>query len=69
MTSFQTIALSHQWAHLPRPGRPIAVICLDGSADEYLDAALVRGRVPNLQKFAIDGYRGLARAPCLPSPT
>ena len=24
------------------PARPIAVICLDGSADEYLDAALAR---------------------------
>jgi phosphonoacetate hydrolase len=44
------------------PARPIAVICLDGSADEYLDAALVRGRMPNLQRISVSGYRGLARA-------
>jgi phosphonoacetate hydrolase len=42
--------------------RPIVVICLDGSADEYLDATLNRGRMPNLQKMAVQGYRGLARA-------
>ncbi|MFN0067018.1 MAG: phosphonoacetate hydrolase [Limisphaerales bacterium] len=44
------------------PDRPVAVICLDGSADEYLDAALARGRMPNLQRFAVQGWRGLARA-------
>src|SRR5262245_52328367 len=50
------------------PARPIVVICLDGSSDEYLDAALVRGRMPNLQKMAIEGYRGLARG-AMPSFT
>src|SRR6266850_7127851 len=44
------------------PARPIVVICLDGSADEYLDATLTRGRMPHLQKMAVHGYRGLARA-------
>jgi phosphonoacetate hydrolase len=44
------------------PPRPIVVICLDGSADEYLDAALARGRMPNLQRMAVEGHRGLARA-------
>ncbi len=48
--------------------RPVVVICLDGSADEYLDAALVRGRMPNLARFAVDGYRGMARG-ALPSFT
>ena len=43
------------------PARPVVVICLDGSADEYLDAALVRGRMPHLQSMAVGGYRGLAR--------
>jgi phosphonoacetate hydrolase len=38
------------------------VICLDGSADEYLDAALARGRMPNLQRLSVKGYRGFARA-------
>ncbi len=44
------------------PPRPLVVLCLDGSADEYLDAALARGRMPNLQQIAVNGYRGLARA-------
>jgi len=50
------------------PARPIVVICLDGSADEYLDAALARGRMTNLQRMAVTGYRGLARS-AMPSFT
>src|SRR5438094_5236975 len=50
------------------PARPLAVICLDGSADEYLDAALARGRMPNLQRVSVGGYRGLARG-AMPSFT
>jgi phosphonoacetate hydrolase len=53
--------------YLP-PARPIVVICLDGSADEYLDAALVRGRMPHLQSMIVRGYRGLARG-AMPSFT
>ncbi len=41
---------------------PVAVICLDGSADEYLNAALARGLMPNLARFAVEGFRGQARA-------
>lgn len=37
-------------------------ICLDGSADDYLDAAMARGLMPTLQKFCVDGARSLARA-------
>ena len=44
------------------PLRPVAVICLDGSADEYLDAAIARGRMPNLQAMSVRGWRGMARA-------
>lgn len=44
------------------PAKPVAVICLDGSADDYLDAALDRGLMPSLQRFAVTGWRGLARA-------
>src|SRR2546425_1523129 len=44
------------------PARPVVVICLDGSADEYLDAAVARERMPNLQRLSVSGYRGLARA-------
>ncbi len=43
------------------PQRPVVGICLDGSADEYFDAALDRGRMPHLQKMAVHGFRGLAR--------
>jgi phosphonoacetate hydrolase len=49
-------------------GRPVVIVCLDGSADEYLDAALARGRMPNLASFSVEGYRGMARA-ALPSFT
>jgi phosphonoacetate hydrolase len=50
------------------PGKPVVVICLDGSADEYFDAALVRGRMPTLQRMAAQGYRGFARG-AMPSFT
>src|SRR2546430_6104572 len=50
------------------PARPVIVICLDGSADEYLDAAIARGRMPNLQRITVSGHRGLARG-AMPSFT
>jgi phosphonoacetate hydrolase len=50
------------------PDRPLAVICLDGCADEYLDAALAHGRMPNVARLARTGYRGLVRG-ALPSFT
>jgi phosphonoacetate hydrolase len=50
------------------PNRPIVVLCLDGSADEYLDAALARGRLPHLQRLSVTGVRGLARG-AMPSFT
>lgn len=46
----------------------MVVVCLDGSADDYLAAGLVRGRMPNLQHLSVRGYRGLARG-ALPSFT
>jgi phosphonoacetate hydrolase len=50
------------------PAQPVVVICLDGSADEYLNAALARGRMRNLQDMAVNAYRGLARG-AMPSFT
>jgi phosphonoacetate hydrolase len=50
------------------PARPLAVICLDGCADDYLDAAMARGRMPNMQQMAVRGFRGMARC-ALPSFT
>ena len=50
------------------PDSPVAVLCLDGSADDYLDSALVRGRMPRLQSMILQGFRGLARG-AMPSFT
>jgi phosphonoacetate hydrolase len=44
------------------PAKPVVVICLDGSADEYLDCAIARGRMPNLAQMSVHGWRGFARA-------
>ena len=44
------------------PARAVVVICLDGSSDEYLDAAMTRELMPNLQRLGLAGWRGLARA-------
>jgi len=54
-------------AYAPSP-HPIVAICLDGSADEYFDAALLRGRMPNLARLAMQGARGMARG-AMPSFT
>lgn len=48
--------------------KPIVVICLDGSADEYIDATMGRDRMPNLKKMTVNGYRGMVRG-ALPSFT
>lgn len=50
------------------PARPIAVICIDGCADEYLDVSIGRGVMPHLLSMSVRGYRGMARA-ALPSFT
>lgn len=51
------------------PDRPVAVICIDGCADEYLSTSLAHGRMGNLQRMlAAGGYRGLVRG-ALPSFT
>jgi phosphonoacetate hydrolase len=54
-------------AYSPPPA-PVVVICLDGSADEYLDTAMARGQMPNLLRLSLQGYRGLARG-AMPSLT
>lgn len=50
------------------PGQPIVGICIDGCADEYLDAAIVHGRMPRLMELARNGHRFKARG-ALPSFT
>jgi phosphonoacetate hydrolase len=44
------------------PAKPVVVICLDGSADEYLDCAIARGLMPNIARMSVNGWRGFARA-------
>jgi phosphonoacetate hydrolase len=50
------------------PAAPIVVICLDGSADEYLDTSLAFDRMPHLKQMIQTGYRGMVRG-ALPSFT
>lgn len=50
------------------PASPIAVICIDGCADEYIDVGISLGRMPNLARMAREGFRGMARG-ALPSFT
>ncbi|MEX0326922.1 MAG: phosphonoacetate hydrolase [Puniceicoccaceae bacterium] len=50
------------------PPHPVAVICLDGCADEYLTTASTHRGMPNLERISQTGYRGLARG-ALPSFT
>ena len=47
---------------------PVVVICLDGSANAYLDAALAKDRMPNLKSMILQGSRLDARG-ALPSFT
>ncbi len=50
------------------PDKPLVVICLDGSADEYLDVAIAHGLMPNFLTLSRQGYRGMVRG-ALPSFT
>lgn len=68
MTSPTTTPFTVNGRSYRPPARPVAVVCLDGCADEYLDAALVRNRAPNIARIAVAGWRGLARS-ALPSFT
>ena len=63
MSTFQANGLTY-----PLPPNPIAVICLDGCADEYLSTAIARGKMPRLAAMARDGWRGIVRG-ALPSFT
>jgi phosphonoacetate hydrolase len=49
------------------PGCFVAV-CLDGSADEYIEAAIARGLAPNLARMSVSGGRYRARS-AMPSFT
>lgn len=48
--------------------QPVVVICIDGSADEYLDITAAHGRLPHLTQMSKNGFRGMVRG-ALPSFT
>ena len=54
--------------HYAAPARPIAVLCIDGCADEYITESIAQGRMPRLEAMVKSGYRGMARG-ALPSFT
>ena len=68
MANISTKAFSVNNRTYQPPAKPIVVICLDGSADEYLDATLLHDRMPNLKQMLLNGYRGMVRG-ALPSFT
>ncbi len=50
------------------PVRPVAVICIDGCADEYISVSIAAGKMPNTAAMVQRGYRGMVRG-ALPSFT
>lgn len=68
MTTISTQTFTCNGRTYTPPARPIVVICLDGSADEYLDCAIARGLMPRTQAMVCRGYRGKVRG-ALPSFT
>lgn len=68
MTSIATTAFTVNNRSYHPQAKPIVVVCLDGSANDYLDAALVRNLMPHLKRLSAEAYRGTARG-ALPSFT
>ena len=68
MNNISTNSFSANGKTYKPAAKPIVVICLDGSADEYIDTSMAFDRMPNLKKMAQTGYRGMVRG-ALPSFT
>ncbi len=68
MNDISTQAFSVNGKTYQPSAKPIVVICIDGSADEYLDTTMAFDRMPNLKKMTTEGYRGMVRG-ALPSFT
>ncbi|MBS1946497.1 MAG: phosphonoacetate hydrolase [Bacteroidetes bacterium] len=66
--AFSTNSFSVNGIKYAPAAKPVAVICIDGSADEYIDATMARDRMPNLKSMSVKGYRGMVRG-ALPSFT
>jgi phosphonoacetate hydrolase len=50
------------------PQKPVAVICIDGCADEYISVSIAAGKMPHTEAMVKRGYRGMVRG-ALPSFT
>jgi phosphonoacetate hydrolase len=66
--SISTKSFSANGINYAPSAKPIVVICIDGSADEYIDTTMAHDRMPNLKSMAVKGYRGMVRG-ALPSFT
>ncbi len=62
----ETFTINERAYRLPK--QPVAVICVDGCEESYLDVALAQGRMPHLSRILDTGWRGSARG-ALPSFT
>lgn len=68
MTTISTNVFSANGKDYTPHAKPVVVICIDGSADEYLDVTAAHGRLPHISRMSRDGYRGMVRG-ALPSFT
>lgn len=66
--SASTIPFSINGTTYQPASKPIVVICIDGSANEYLDITAAHGRLPYIQQMSKQGFRGMVRG-ALPSFT
>ena len=66
--SISTSSFSVNGIEYKPAAKPVVVICIDGSADEYIDVTMGRDRMPNLKRMSQKGYRGMVRG-ALPSFT
>ena len=68
MTAISSAGFSVNDRQYQPPTRPIAVLCLDGCSDDYIDTAIAKGRMPILKEMIETGFRAVARG-ALPSFT
>jgi phosphonoacetate hydrolase len=66
--SISTSSFSVNGIEYKPAAKPVVVICIDGSADEYIDVTMGHDRMPNLKRMSQKGYRGMVRG-ALPSFT
>lgn len=65
---FSTATLRVNQRAYALPDSPVAILCIDGCADEYLSVAIAQGRMPRVAAMAAAGHRSMVRG-CLPSFT